>query len=122
MIDAQILHDERIDADVVQGGEGLDQLGQLVLADQRVDGDEDAAARLQAVGVGGDLVDFVEREVLGLGAGGELLEAEVDGVGAEVKGGERRVRTAGGGQQLDGAAERRRRRRDARAPPRRAAL
>jgi len=63
------------------------------------------------VGVGGDLIDLVEGEVLGLGAGGELLETEVNGIGPEVKGGQRRVGAAGGGEQLDGtevvAADRR---------------
>ncbi len=48
VIDAEVLDDEGIDADVGQGGERLDQFGQLVLADERVDGDEDAAARVRA--------------------------------------------------------------------------
>ncbi len=90
----------RIDADVGQGGERLDQLGQLILANQRVDGDEDPAARLQAVGVGGDFVQFVEREVLGLGPGGEFFQPEIDGVGTEVKRGEGGIRAAGGSQQF----------------------
>src|SRR5439155_22392047 len=63
VVDAQVLKDDRVHADVVQRRQGLDQLGQLVLADQGVDGDEDAAARRQAVGVGGDLVYFIQREV-----------------------------------------------------------
>ncbi len=55
VIDAEVLEDDRIDADVGEGGEGFDQFGQLILANQRVDGDEDAAARRQAVSVGRDL-------------------------------------------------------------------
>ena len=45
------------------------------------------------MGVGGDLGKFIQSEVLGLGAGGELLEAQVDSVGPEVQGGERGVGT-----------------------------
>ena len=60
-------------------------------------------ARLQAVSVGGDFVEFVEGEVLGLGPGGELLQAEIDRVGPEVKRRERRLEAAGGGEQLDGS-------------------
>ncbi len=104
--DAEVLQDDGVDAEGVQAGQVLDQLGQFVLADHRVDGDEDAAARRQAVGVGDGLGQLVGGEVLGLGAGGELLEAEVDGVGAEVEGGEGGVRAAGGGQQFDGAVGR----------------
>src|SRR5205814_3914599 len=83
-----------------------DQLGQFVVADQRVDGDEDAAGRGEAVGVGGDLVQLLDGEVLGLGAGGELLEAEVNRVGAEVEGGVCGLGSAGRRQQFGGAGAR----------------
>src|SRR5262249_47268804 len=98
VIDAEVLDDEGVDADVGQGGDGLDEFGQLVLADERVDGDEHTAARLQAVRVGGDLVHLIEREVFGLRAGRKLLQAEVDSVRTEVERRERRLRTAGRGQ------------------------
>ena len=57
--------------------------------------------RREAVGVGGDFVQFFEGEVLGLGPGGELLQAQVDGIGPVVEGGEGRLGAAGRGQQLD---------------------
>ena len=60
---------------VGQAGQGFDQLGQFVLANQRVDGDEDAPARFQAVGVGGDFIEFGQGEILGLGPGGEFFQA-----------------------------------------------
>src|SRR3954463_14935500 len=53
-----------------------------------------------AVVVGGQPGDLVEGEVLGLGAGGELLQAQVDGVGPVVKGGVGRLRPARRGQQF----------------------
>src|SRR5204863_5871160 len=87
VINAQVLDDEGVHADVGEVGDVVHQFGQFVLANEGVDGDEDAAARLQAVGVGGDLGDLVQGEVLGLGAGGEFFQAQVDGVGAVVEGG-----------------------------------
>ena len=53
------------------------------------------------MGVSGDVIDLGEREVLGLGAGRELLEAKVDCIGAVVKGGKGGVRAAGWRQQLN---------------------
>ena len=85
VIDAQVLNDEGIDADVGEGGERLDQFGQFIVADERVEGDEDAPPRRQGVGVGDDLGQFLEGEVLGLGAGGELFQSQIDGVGAVMK-------------------------------------
>ncbi len=52
------------------------------------------------MGVGDDLGQFVEGEVLGLGPGGELLQPQIDGVGAEVERRERRIRSAGRGEQF----------------------
>ncbi len=100
-VDAQVLEDNGIDADIADGGEVLDQFGQLFLLDQRVDGHEDSPARLETVGVGHHLGQLVERKVLGLGTGGELLEAQVDGVGPVMEGGEGCFGPAGGSQQLD---------------------
>ena len=45
-----------------------------------------------------DLVDFLQGEVLGLCAGGEFLQPEVDGIRTEMKGRERRIRPACGSQ------------------------
>src|SRR5207302_1032376 len=82
--------------------DGFDQLRQLILTNKSVDGDEDAARGREAVGVGRDLGALVNGEILGLGARRELLQSEINGVGAVVKGGEGGVRAAGGGQQLHG--------------------
>ena len=49
-VNAEVLDDEGIDADVAQGGQRLDQLGQFILADQRVDGDEDAPCAASGYG------------------------------------------------------------------------
>ena len=97
VVDAEVLQDDRVDADRRESGESFDQFGQFVLANQRVDGDEDASPRRETVRVGGDLGKFVEREVLGLGSGGELFQAQVDCVGAEVERGVACVKSAGGG-------------------------
>src|SRR2546423_12633868 len=94
---AEVLQDDGVNADVLQGAEHLDQLGQFVLADEGVDGDEDASRRGEGVGVAGDLVEPVEGGGLGLGAGGKLFQAGGNGVGAGVKRRAGRLGAAGGG-------------------------
>src|SRR5882724_2298574 len=48
-----------------------------------------------------DFGDFLKREVFRLGAGGEFLEAEINGVCPEMKRGEAGIWTAGGGQKFN---------------------
>src|SRR5690242_12168416 len=60
--------------------------------------------------VGGDFVELFKGKILSFRAGGELFQAKVDGIGAEVERGEGGVQAAGGGQQLDGTRRRLRRR------------
>jgi hypothetical protein len=86
--------------------ETLDQLGQFVLPDERVDGHEDAPTWHQRMSIRRDLLQLLEREVLRLGPRRELLEAEVDRIGPEVKRRERRLDPARGREQL-GLAQRR---------------
>ena len=71
---AQVLEDNGIDAHILQRGQGLDQLGQFILANERVDRDENPAARRQAMSVSRDLVNFIQREVFRLGPRGEFLQ------------------------------------------------
>ncbi len=49
VINAEILKNDRVDADFGQGGDGLDQFRQFILTNQSVYGDEDAARRREAV-------------------------------------------------------------------------
>src|SRR5262249_38847994 len=56
VIDAQVLNDKGIDADLGQRCDRVDQFGEFVLANQGVDGDENPTSRLQTVGVGRNLV------------------------------------------------------------------
>ena len=106
--DAQVLDDHGVHADVGHGREQLHQGLQLVLQDQRVDGGEHLAAGLERVGVGGDRVRLLEREVGRLGAGGEALEAEVDGVRPVVERRAGGIGAAGGRHQLGAPVSRRR--------------
>ena len=106
VVDAQVLDDERIDADVRDRGEVIDQFAEFILPHQCVDGDENAAPRREAVRVGRDLGKFIEREVLGLGAGREFLQAQVDRVGAVLECREGRFRAARGSQKLNGMTDR----------------
>ena len=55
VIHAEVLNDEGVHADVGEGRDRFDQFGQFILTDQCVDSHEDAAARLEAVSIGGDL-------------------------------------------------------------------
>ena len=53
------------------------------------------------MGIGGDFIEFLEREILCLGARGELFEAQVNGVGTVVKSGEGGVQAPRRRQQFD---------------------
>ena len=101
LIDAQVLDNQGIDADLIQGGERCNQFRQLILADDGIDGHEDAPPRLEAVSVGGDFVDFLEREIFRLRARRELLQAEINSVRAEMERSVRGLGPAGRRQQLD---------------------
>ena len=91
--DGQVLHDDGVGAGFGDGAQEPGGFGQLMVEDQRVEGDIalDAAAVQRAQRVG----QFGQGEA-DLGAGGEVLEAEVDGVGAGLDGGVQLRPVAGG--------------------------
>ena len=84
--DAEILHDESVGAKLVENGELLDGGGQLLVFDERVEGDVDLLAA-QRARVGEQLAELVGREVHGLGTSGEGVKAKVDGIRARREGG-----------------------------------
>ena len=79
-----ILHDERVGAGFGDRGDALRSFCQLVLEDEGVEGE----IALHAAAVQGphDFGQFSSVEA-DFGAGGEVLQAEVDGVGAGFDGG-----------------------------------
>ncbi len=85
VIDAEVLDDERIDANFGQGRNSFDQFRQLVLADQSIDAHEDTPPRLETVRIGSDLIYLFQRKVLRLGTSRELLQTQIDRIGSEVK-------------------------------------
>ena len=70
MIDPEVLNDQRIHADGLERCHGFHQFRQLILANNGIDGYEDAPSRLQAVGVSRDLVHFLQSKILRFRAGG----------------------------------------------------
>ncbi len=76
---AHVLHDDGVDAGGGNGRQGLGRLFQLMVEDKRVEGD--IAAHAAPVQRRHHIGQFGQREA-DLGAGGEVLEAKVDGVGA----------------------------------------
>ena len=82
---AGILDDDRIDAGVGHHADPVGDGRELVVEDEGVEGHK----ALHAAGVEGlhHLGELFGREVGGAGAGGEVGEAEVDGVGARLDGG-----------------------------------
>ena len=82
--DAEVLNDQRVGAGFGDGGDGAGGFGEFVFEDQRVESEIAAdAARVQRAH---DFGQFFEREA-DFGARGEMLQAEVDGVGAGFDGG-----------------------------------
>ena len=101
-IDAQILNDQGIDADLGESGRRLRPVRPVRRSNQGVDGDEDAAARRQAVAVSGHFRDLVQREVLRFEPGGEFFQSQINGVGAsEMPQRPRRAQPAGASSSVD---------------------
>ena len=77
--DGEILDDDGVGSGFGDGGDAPGGFGEFVIEDEGIEGDEAA----DAAGVEGpeDFGEFGELEA-DLGAGGEVLEAEVDGIGA----------------------------------------
>ena len=99
--DAQVLDDDAVGADFFQILQQLVHAVGLALLEHGVDGDVYLFAQLvQAFGGGFELA---EGEIGRAQAGVEVLEAEVDGVGAFADGGVEGFRRAGGGQQFGSA-------------------
>ena len=99
MIDPQILDDQGIRADLVEGGQGLDEFPPLPLLDQGIEGDVEFPAALAA-----DLDqrrDLRQAEVGGIGPGAKGLETHIDRIGAIVQGGKKGFDTARRGQQFE---------------------
>ena len=81
VVDAEVLQDDRVNAHLLKRRERLDQFGQLVVADDGVDGDEDAASRGEAVSAGDDLVQlFHQSELLITNDSGPAHFASLTGI------------------------------------------
>ena len=98
--DGEVLDDGAVGTGLGDEAEGVCGAGEVVVAQEGVQGDIDGAARRERVGVGADGAELVGGEIHGLGARGEGLKAEVDGVGAEGEGGACGVERAGGGEKF----------------------
>ena len=98
--DPQVLHDERVRAELGERPQGLRQGEELLLQDERVHRHEDPASRGEGAGVAEELVELLEGEVLGVGAGRVALQPQVDRVGPVPEGGEPRLQAARGREQL----------------------
>lgn len=95
--DAQVLHDEGVDAGFGNGGDGAGGFDEFVFEDEGVEGEVAAdAALVQGAHDGGE---FGKIEA-NFGAGGEVLEAEVAGVGASFDGGPQLGPMPGGAHDL----------------------
>ena len=95
--DAEVLDDERVGGELLEVGEGVEDLGALAVERERVERDVDLARARQGAGVGDQGAEAVEAEVLGVGARGEARKARVDRVRPGAERGEGGVEGAGGG-------------------------
>jgi hypothetical protein len=100
----QVLHDDGVDAEFGKVAQRVHEPVKLAIQHECVHRDEDAAGGTKRAGVAEELVQLVEREVLGVGAGGPALQPEVHGIGAVLERGEARLEPAGGREKLDGMA------------------
>ena len=98
--DAEVLDDERVGGELLEVGEGVEDLGALAVERERVERDVDLARARQGAGVGDQGAEAVEAEVLGVGARGEARQARVDRVRPGAERGEGGVEGAGGGEEL----------------------
>ena len=78
--DAEILHDDAIGVQLVEDGKLLDGRWHLLVVDKRVERDIYLLAAL-GTSAGEKVAQLVGGEVYSLGACGECVKAEVDGVG-----------------------------------------
>ena len=102
--DAEVLHDQRVGAERVETRQRVDGVVEGPLVDERVEGDVDAPA--PGVGVAQQSSEVVRRQVVRKGARGERGETAVDGVGARLERGERRLEVSGRSEQFDASHER----------------
>ena len=93
--EADVLHDGGVDAAVDARAEMGERVLHLVRLHEDVERQVDA--RAAAVGDGAGLFEFGERELRAVVARIELLDAQIDGVGAVRDGGADGVEGAGGG-------------------------
>ena len=104
--DAEVLDDDAVRLQLLQDGELLGRGGKLGVIQKGVEGDIDLPGGLGTVGHGEEVPKLVGREIDGIGAGGEGVEAEVDCVGACGEGGEGGLEGARGGEKFDVVHER----------------
>ena len=87
--EAEVLHDQRVGAELVETRQQVDGVVERPFVDERVEGDVDAPS--PGVGVAQQPPEVVRRDVVRKGARGERGEPAVDGVGARLERGERRL-------------------------------
>ena len=86
------------DADRLDGRHDINQVRQLLLFDQGIEGEENLL--LAGMGVTDHALQLFAVDVLGLGPGREFLEANVNRIGAEFHGSKKRLQAAGRGEEL----------------------
>ena len=87
--DAPVLDDEGVDVEFAEFLEEFEEARLFVLAEEGVDGDVDfSRASGVVVCQSEEGTEFLGGEVAGVGSCGEVLESEVDGVGAVLEGGD----------------------------------
>ena len=95
----EVLDDEGIGSSAIRLAGALERIARLVGKDHRVQRDVDTYAAHMGVGAG--VAQRVEGEVLGAAAGVEVLETEVDGIGACRHGSMQRRHAPCGSKQFD---------------------
>ena len=78
---SKILHDKGVGADLVERGDRAHGVFQLAFVEKRIERNVDAARRVLRTRRRDQVLQFVQREVLGERAGGELGKTAVHGVG-----------------------------------------
>jgi hypothetical protein len=99
MVDPQVLDNQGIRADLIEGGQSFHKLPLLPLFYQGVEGDVELAPALAA-----DLDQrrhISQTEIGRVSPGTEGFETEIDCVGAVVQGGKKSLNAAGRGQEFE---------------------